>query len=821
MSAGTDRLEYHFDSFTVQPGERRLLSNGTPVEVAPRAFDVLVLLLANAGHLVSKDAMLADVWRGLIVEESNLHVQISALRKLLGADAIDTVRGEGYRFRPDVSLRPRSTRVEHDRATNLPRRLTSFVGRNVVLAALVRELAETRLLTLYGLGGSGKTRLAIRLGELMAPAHPQGLWFVDLTPVTDPARVAQAVADALGIHATPGQPLDAAIRAALIGRGALMILDNCEHLLEGCADFAQRALETVFDLAIVATSRVTLGIAGERAYHVEPMSIVDRGSGASSEAIELFVARSRHIAPELIADEHGEEVVRDLCRRLDGMPLAIELAAARLNVMSLEQLHRHLVEYLGIADDTRHADAVSPVAPLQRVLRWSHDGLSPDARRLAQRCSVFAGSFDLEAAHAVGGEEWPVARVADALQELVGRSLLRVIHIPPQPPRFAMLEIVREYMQSRLGPLDRDEVARLHFHHYLRLAEAMRSQCTEGDVAYVTMLDHDRDNLVLAHRWCDSNYDAHVLGLRLATAMQWYWIERCYMLQMEPLPFDALALGYQFMREAIARPGARTRDKYRARAVRVAGQSAMYAGCVEEAMAHEAECQSIFLEIGDEYRACIGLSIRAWFHSGFGEHDEARRVGEEALALAARLGDPYCLRATARSHALVLQLAGDPAAAYEKALESLAIARTHAQPLLDPLCSCAEYALACGDIAASVDYLQEAFTDPFVHKELRSAAVALKLCTFMAEHRGDKLAMLRFGAAYLRLSKSIPDVLPHGMHAGSNRRISQLLVASAAACEASRDDGTRPTPQAVLEEAAAWVAALPRIEARAPLACTP
>ena len=256
-----------FGRFELQPDERRLLAGGVPVRIGRLAFDVLAVLVERGGHLVSKADLLKRVWDGLVVEENTLQVHMSALRKVLGTETIVTVSGKGYRLVPDVN-RIDTARPRH----NLPQQLTSFVGRESEIDELKQLLGTTRLLTLTGAGGCGKTRLALQLASGLADDYAEGPWVVELAALTDPGLVAQAVGDVLGIKEPSGKDLTRAMVEQLAGRHLLLLLDNAEHLLQACALLADALLRGCARLAIVVTSRERLGLDGELTFRVPSVS---------------------------------------------------------------------------------------------------------------------------------------------------------------------------------------------------------------------------------------------------------------------------------------------------------------------------------------------------------------------------------------------------------------------------------------------------------------------------------------------------------------------------------------------------------------------
>jgi len=786
MTNAPSRIEFHFDNFTLQPSERRLFASGVPVAVGPRAFDVLRLLVQNSGTLVTKTQLLTDVWRGLVVEEANLHVQVSSLRKILGPSSIETVQGMGYRFRLDVVTRREfpSGRLQA-RNTNVPRRLTPFVGREIELATIAQLLGETRLLTLTGIGGSGKTRLAIRLAELVAPSHPNGVWFVDLGPIRDADRLGLTVADAIGVRNSTPSTVDCAIRDQLTGMGALVILDNCEHLRSPCAEFAQRLLEGAFDLKIVATSREALGVAGERQFVVGPMSLSHKAqphpdmSAGISDAVELFIIQMRSIQPAIQVDEANLEVIERICKRLDGIPLAIELSASRLKALSLRQIHDNLDDYLSLL--------VNPSMPndrhrrLEEVFRWTYENLEPEERSILRRCTVFAGGWSLEAAIAVAGTEPSTISTANVLSSLTDKSLIYANHHGDAPSRYSMLETVRQYMHARLVAAGEEEEARrLHFNFYLGLAESADKGFHAGEPrAFVAALDLERDNLEAAHKWCGRTVGLNEVGLKLVNAMRGYWVERHYLPDIPRPDYDPIAQGYRVILEALGRPGTQTRDVARCIALAGAAQLACYGGRFAESLGYLDESLAIAREIGDGKRVAWRLTARAYYLSWIGQLSAARQAAADALRSARATGSRKTMVLGLHALAFTQLMAGEFEATEELALESLRLGQSSDVPATIPqsLWTLAVIAVARDNCAQAIRYAKEFVALDVVGHDLRYAEDALALCAIIAGDRAEWHHTARFGGACLACGKlrQFQYTAPHDLLL--EKRLQQSLLA--------------------------------------------
>jgi DNA-binding winged helix-turn-helix (wHTH) protein len=351
MAATPSPLRYRFGRFELQPDKRRLLAAGAPVDVGSRAFDLLVVLVERDGHLVTKDELLERVWPKAIVEENTLQAQVSALRKILGPEAIATISGRGYRFALELTFAGAESVVPKH---NLPQQLTSFIGREKEIAQIKELLGTTRLLTFIGAGGCGKTRLAMQVAGDLLESYSDGIWLVELAALAEPGLVPQTVANVLGLKEQPGENLTQTIIEHLASRHLLLVLDNAEHLLAACAEFADAALRRCAQLVILVTSRERLGVAGELTYRVPSLSVPDPKRDTAPEVLSqyesarLFIERARLQRPDFAVTAQNAPALASVCRRLDGIPLAIELAAPRVRSMSVEEVNRRLDQRFGL-----------------------------------------------------------------------------------------------------------------------------------------------------------------------------------------------------------------------------------------------------------------------------------------------------------------------------------------------------------------------------------------------------------------------------------------------------------------------------------------
>ncbi|HEV2362818.1 MAG TPA: winged helix-turn-helix domain-containing protein [Caulobacteraceae bacterium] len=456
---------YTAGAVEVRPSERRVLIAGEAAALGARAFDLLMALIERRDRVVGKDELMELVWPGLAVEENNLTVQISAVRKALGADAIATIAGRGYRF--TLPLRDSETPTR-PAPHGLPAERSSFVGREAEIATLRRQLQQHRLVTITGIGGGGKTRLALKAAELELPRFKDGVYFVDLAQVTDPQSVAQAAAQACGILAgdtPPDSPRSLARRlvAALASRQALLVMDNCEHLLDACAELVGALRAHCPELAVLATSREALALEGEQVLPVPPLALPAGEPGEQlTDAMRLFVERARAVGSGLTLDTPARQRIAEICRRLDGIPLAIEFAAARAAHLSAAEIAARLDDRLQLLGGGR--GRIGRQQTLAATLDWSHDLLRQDEQAAFRRLSVCAGGFTLGLAEAVVGDE-AIARadVLELMASLVAKSLITASPDEVGETRYRLLETVRMYAAEKLAAAGEEAQARARY----------------------------------------------------------------------------------------------------------------------------------------------------------------------------------------------------------------------------------------------------------------------------------------------------------------------------------------------------------------------
>ncbi len=516
---------------------------------------------------------------------------------------------------------------------DLPLAPNSFVGREREIAETKRLLDQNRLLTLTGPGGSGKTRLALAVAEGLSGSFEGGVFFVSLAALTEPTLVAPTVAEVLGLSGGSGdRPPEELLKRHLRERRALLLLDNFEQVL-GAAPLVGKLLSVAPGLKILATSRAPLKLYGEQEFPVPSLSLPDLGSLpppeelARSEAVKLFVERAQAVKPDFRLDEGNAEAVAEICARLDGLPLSIELAAARIRLLPPEAMVGRLGSRLELS-----IGGARNVPERQRTLRsaldWSHELLSPEERTLFARLSVFSGGRTLEAMEAVCDSEAELDVIGGA-ESLLEKNLLAREEGAGGEPRFVMLETVHEYAREKLKESgDAEALKRAHAEYFVALAEEAETHLLGAaeQVDWLERLDAERDNLRAALSWSLGGADP-TLGLRLAGTLWAYWYERGF-----------AGEGLAWLEEGLARAEA-SPALARAKALCGAGRLTTPArGDYAAARGLLGESLQLYRELGDDEGLVVALNGMGWLAHALGEPDRGREMLEEALALSRRGG---------------------------------------------------------------------------------------------------------------------------------------------------------------------------------------
>jgi predicted ATPase len=674
MASPAPREHYWFGPFELRPDQRRLLKNGTTISLRPRAFDLLAALVGRAGHLVTKDELLDRVWPQMVVEEAALHVQVSALRKVVGTDAITTVSGRGYQFTLPVTKgngqADRASKPKH----NLPFQLTGVVGREQEIAQLEELVTAHRLVTLTGAGGVGKTRLAIEVASRLIDAFPDGVWLVELAALSDPRLVPQAVAQALEVKEQPTRPLVETLSDHLASKNLLLLLDNGEHLLEGCAHLVDEIVRSSPDITVIVTSRERLGMTGELTYRVpsltvpKPSETLTPETALRYEGVRLFVERAEFIRPAFDLTAENVSFVASICARLDGMPLAIELAAPRLRSMSVDELSERLGQRFALLTDGSRA-ALPRHRTLRSMLDWSYDLLTEREQAMLRRVAVFAGGWTLASAEQVcAGDGIDASDVIEQLTSLVDKNLV-VTDEHAGATRYRMLETVRQYAQERLR--DRGKEAQWRSSHlacFVALAmKFFEGTATPNQQSWFLRLASEHDNLRAALAW--SVESSPVEGLRLAIASNLFWRVRGH-----------LAEGRDWF--------ARLLDAYpidgpkhdRARGLHGAATLAIPQGDHAAADLLLRESLALYREIDDPNAASRALQNLAYLSICQGHYPQAEALAREAIGCARAPGNSRVRYPNLSTLAVAVHGQGRWAEARELFEQALEVAREQGMP---------------------------------------------------------------------------------------------------------------------------------------------
>jgi predicted ATPase/DNA-binding winged helix-turn-helix (wHTH) protein len=556
--SSTDR-EYSFESFRFVPAQQLLLNGDTPVRLGSRALDILAELVERAGEVVGKRELIARAWPRNVVEDSNLKVHVAALRRALGEDGreqryVATVSGRGYRFVAPVVSRARETlaqpeplRTAWEQVRKLPAPASRATGRDETIAALLNIMDQRRLVSIVGPGGIGKSTVALPLAEMFIARAGMEICFVDLGPLADWTFVVGAVAAALGItvHSGDGVP---SLAASLRERRLLLVLDSCEHLIEAVAVLVERIMSAASALHVLATSREPLRVAGEYVYRLTPLAYpapggqLDAAQALLFPAIQLFVLRASECLDGYALSDADAPAVTEICRRLEGIPLAIELAATRMDALGAPELAARLGDRFQLLKRGRRT-ALERHRSLETALDWSYELLSASERGMLRFLSVFAGAFTLDAATALCQDDRAdAAMVVEGVANLVDKSLLTADVTAPCV-HYRLLETTKAYALERLDQHGETDLVRRRHLEFLR---ALFSQASdEWDTApgadWLEGYGRYLDDVRAALAWAFGPGGASGLGIALTVAAIPLWMQLSLLEEMRQRAERALA----------------------------------------------------------------------------------------------------------------------------------------------------------------------------------------------------------------------------------------------------------------------------------------
>jgi predicted ATPase/DNA-binding winged helix-turn-helix (wHTH) protein len=642
-------------SWVIDADRRELRMRGASVPIGSRAFGIIETLAASAGQLVTKDDLMAQVWPGVLVEENTLQVHISAIRKALGPDRamLKTAAGRGYRLVGSWVVRddgaeapyqgvqqPQGTRGP---LTNIPSVVTTLIGRSATVPLLRDLVSAYRVVTLTGPGGIGKTTLAVEVARSLLDEFEDGRWLVELASLSDPELVPSTTAGALALK-FGGEAISAeAVARAIGGKKLLLVLDNCEHVVDAAARLAEEIVRQCPQVTVLATSREVLRIDGEQVYRVPALEIPasdreDSRQLAERSAVELFVARIRALDADFAPNELNYSAIATICRHLDGIPLAIEFAAARAAMIGVQQVATGLHDRFRLLTSRRRT-ALPRHQTLRAGLDWSYELLSESERQLLRHLAIFVGGFTMEAAAAVAGASSTgqvATPIAEDMGNLVAKSLV-VFDGSAIPSRWRLLETIRAYAFDKLAEhAEFSGAAQRHAEFFRDLVASVKPSSALGlDNDALAICIREIDNVRIALDWAFSSVGDPTIGISLTAAYLPTWLGSSLLLECRERAERALNC-----MDADGQADPRLRMQLQ---LTLGVALVMTRGPADQCKRVLLPALEIAEGLGDLNARLRGLWALWSVHLNLGEFSRAEGIAEQFSHLAARSGTPAVL----------------------------------------------------------------------------------------------------------------------------------------------------------------------------------
>ena len=684
---------------------------GTPVNRTARIMSV-----AHGGQILISQAVVDEVGTRLPASITLLDLGSVRLKDLSSPEHVYQV------VHPDLRADFPALRSLEATPNNLPEQLTSFVGRERELEEATQLLKGSRLLTLLGMGGLGKTRLSLQIAADMLDAYPDGIWFLDLAPIRDPSFVPNEAAHVLSVREEPGKPLTQTLCAHLKSRKALLIFDNCEQVVSACASLANAILRAAPDIRIIASSREALRVPGEQIYPVLPLAVPEPTASVEtlsrSEAVQLFMARAQLQKPGFTLTEREAPAVAELCARVEGIPLALELAAARMRSLSLQEINKRLHNRFTLLTGGGRV-LLERQQTLRALVAWSYDLLSDNEKLLFERLGVFVGGFDLPAAEAVcGADPLMPEDVLDLVMSLVDKSLVMVRETDGES-RYRMLETLRDFGLEALGKRgEQAENAKRHCDHYLRGGQGReRMGCGVRTSRHgLRRLETELDNLRAAIALALGGGTDPILAVKFEVALQGFRFLRGYSTE-----------GRKYIHAALALPGVVASDIAHAHALYVGAVLADNQSDYAEAGRMLEPCLELRRKIGNPVDVAATLSMLGTVRLHEDDAERARECDQEALEIFRSIDDRIG-EAIGLGHLGEIALhVADSAQARDYFEQCLAIARSIDHRELESECELflGELSLQAADLPAARDRFTRSLEVAKDSENTRGEALAL------------------------------------------------------------------------------------------------